>query len=107
MGTAGHSGTRRLGPEATADRAKATARAYRQCRHRGLDTVPAAREAAVVLNGWQLLHLRPGGWKGGRLVLGKLAAHCLFLFIQSLTPSGTGFKYRSLPIHVVGAGGGG
>ena len=64
--------------EATADRAKATARAYRQWRHRGLDTVPAAREAAVVLNGWQLLHLRPGGWKGGRLVLGKLAAHCLF-----------------------------
>ena len=92
---------------ATADRAKATARAYRQCRHRGLDTVPAAREAAVVLNGWQLLRLRPGGWKGGRLVLGKLAAHCLFSSSPSHRLAPALNTALSLPIHVVGGWGGG
>ena len=91
---------------ATADRAKATARAYRQCRHRGLD-VPAAREAAVVLNGWQLLRLRPGGWKGGRLVLGKLAAHCLFSSSPSHRLAPALNTALSLPIHVVGGWGGG
>ena len=89
--------------EATADRAKATAGAYRQWRHRGLDTVPAAREAAVILNGWQLLPPSAGwmeGWEAGAWQAGS----SLSLFIQSLTPSDTGFKYRSLSSHSRGWG---